>query len=189
MKTFTIITALVMLLAGCAQVSQLRMRNADYSYYWIKPGQAPASGQVVALLYYADYVRNLGATEYAQETEHARQLYTQEKSDFRLLQYALALLLPEGDAHKAQQLIESLLQGTRTSDPELRALALLLDSDLEEDQAERRRLEAEIKRAEANARRAEAGVRRADELEKKVEAIKNIEKNMIERGKSSGEKP
>lgn len=192
MKTFTIIIALVMLLAGCAQLSQLRTQITDSSYYWIKPGQAQASGRAAALLYYADYVRNLSATDYAQEAEHARLLYAGEKTDFRLLQYALALSVPGGDARRAQQLIEPLLKGNKPADTELDALAQLLDSELAERrrlEAETKRAEAEAKRAEASARRAEAGVKRVDELEKQLEAIKNIEKKMIERGKGGAEKP
>ncbi|CAG4884340.1 conserved exported protein of unknown function [Georgfuchsia toluolica] len=198
MKTFTIIIALVMLLTGCAQLSQLRTQIADNGYYWIKPGQAHASGRAAALLYYADYVRNLNATDYAQEAEHVRLLYTSEKTDFRLLQYALALSVPGGDARKAQQMIEPLLKKNKSADTELDALAQLLDSDLAERrrleaetrqaEAEAKRAEAEAKRAEASARRAEAGAKRAEELEKQLEAIKNIEKNMIEHGKSGGEK-
>jgi hypothetical protein len=182
MKTNATIIAisLVLLQVGCAQ---FRTQSANQDY-WIKPGQAQASSRVAALLYYADYVRNLGAAEYAQEAEHARSLYASEKTDFRLLQYALALSVSGGDARKAQQLIEPLLKVTGTTDAELAALAQLLNSDL----AERRRLEADTKRAAAGAKRAEAGAKRADELEKQVEAIKNIEKNLIGRGKNSGEK-
>lgn len=186
MKTNTTIIAisLVLLQAGCAQ---FRTQSANQDY-WIKPGQAQASSRVVALLYYADYVRTLSAAEYAQEAEHVRSLYASEKTDFRLLQYALALSVPGGDAHKAQQLIKPLLKENQTTDPELGALARFLDSDLTEDLAERQRLEVEVKRAAAGARRAEAGARRAGELEKQVEAIKKIEKNLIERDKNSGEK-
>ena len=182
MKTNTTIIAilLVLLQAGCAQ---FRTQSANQDY-WIKPGQAQTSSRVAALLYYADYVRSLGAAEYAQEAEHARSLYADEKTDFRRLQYALALSVPGGDARKVQQLIDPLLKVTGTTDPELVALARLLDSDL----AERRRLEADTKRAAAGVKRAEAGARRADELEKQVEAIKNIEKNLIGRDKNSGEK-
>ncbi len=186
MKTNTTIIAisLVLLQAGCAQ---FRTQSANQDY-WIKPGQAQASRGVVALLNYADYVRTISAAEYAQEVEHVRSLYASEKTDFRLLQYALALSVPGGDARKAQQLIEPLLKENKATDPELGALARFLDSDLTEDMAERQRLEAEIKRAAAGARRAEAGAKRADELEKQLEAIKKIERSLIEHGKSSGEK-
>ncbi|MFY9326614.1 MAG: hypothetical protein WAO76_01120 [Georgfuchsia sp.] len=196
MKTITTIIAFAMLLVGCSQFPQLPQlhphnstQNIDHRYYWMKPGQANASSRVGALLYYADYAHNLGAAEYQKEVEHARLLYTQEKSDFRLLQYALALLVIHNrDSIKVQQLIEPLLSGNVATDPELEALAQLLYTDLAEDMAERRRLEAEIKRAETEAKRAEAGAKRSDELEKQVEAIKNIEKSMIERDKNPGAK-
>ena len=169
MKTAATITltSLVLLLSGCAQ-----LRPQDD--YWIKPGQAHVSNRAVSLLYYADYLHGLNATDYAQEVEHARLLYGKEKSNFRLLQYALALSAPGGDTRKAQQLMETMRKESRASDPDLAALAQLIDLDL----TERRRLEA-------GARRAESEARRADELEKKLEALKNIEKGLIQRGPRS----
>lgn len=165
--------ALLLLLTGCSQ-----MRTHAEGDYWMKPGQARASSRTVALLYYADYVRNLNAADYAQETEHARLLSNTDKSDFRQLQYALALAAPGGETRKAQQIIDTLLKENKLPDPELGVLAQMINADL----AERRRLAAD-------SRKAEVGAKRADELEKKVEALKNIEKNLIQREQGTPEKP
>lgn len=165
-NNFRVVACCVSLLSGCAQFG-------THDDYWLKPQQARPSGRADALLLYADYVRNLSASDYARELDHVRQLAAQDKSQFRQLQYALALSAPGGDIRRAQQVIDGTKE-SRNSDPELAALANLVSADL----AERRRLEA----------RMEAGTKRADELEKKVEAVKNIEKNMIGRDKSGAEK-
>jgi hypothetical protein len=170
MKLHTITIGLVLfcLFAGCAQ---LRTPTSDY---WIAPGQPHASSRAISLLYYAGYVRNLNSSDYSQEVERTRLLYAKDNTDFQLLQYVVALSIPGGDMHKAQQLLETRLNEDKFSDPELGALAQLLDADL-----------TEWRRLEAGTRRAEAGARRADELEKKVEALKNIEKGLIQRDQRS----
>lgn len=135
-------------LAGCAQ---------------FKTTQDDSPVGAVALLYYFDTVRSLSAADLSRESERMRLLHIRNKSDFHTLQYAMLLSLPGGDAHRAQQLLEPLTREGGVQSRELRALALLLATDL----AERRRLED--------------GVRRADDLEKKLEALKNIEKSLIQR--------
>ena len=168
-KTLFVVLVLSML-AGCAQF------NAPKDY-WIKPGWSAPSGRVVALLYYADYLRELAPADYAREASHVQQLYVSEKSDFRLLQYVLAISVPGGDLRRAQQLLEPLIKDSKGRDPELRALAGMVYIDL----VERRRLEL-------GTRRAEAGAKRADDLEKKVEALKSIEKSLIQRDAGTEEK-
>ena len=158
MNTKIITAVLVMLLAGCAQFGA----RDDY---WLKPAQSRPSGQAAALLLYTDYLRNLPASDYPQELDHVRLLAAKDKSFYRQLQYALTLSAPGGDARTAQQVIDGAIREQRSSDAELGALANLINADL----AERRRLGA----------RMEAGAKRADDLEKKVEAVKNIEKSMI----------
>ena len=171
LSTFVI----VLFLTGCSQMRpQVVQAPVDY---WMKPGQARASSKAVSLLYYADYLRNLNQADYAQETEHVRLLANTERSDFRQLQYALALSMPGNETRKAQQIIDGLFKDNKSPDPELAALAQLLSADL----AERRRLAAD-------SRKAEVGAKRADDLEKKVEALKNIEKNLIQREQGPVEK-
>lgn len=166
----------VVLLSGCALMKAPDTRLKASDEYWLKPKQAQPSGRAGALMLYTDYVRNLSASEYAHELDYVRQLVAQDKSLFRQLQYALILSAPGGDTRRAQQVIDS--AANDNGDPELTALANMVSADL----AERRRLEADTKRADVCAKR-------ADELEKKVEAVKDIEKNMIGRDKGGTEKP
>ena len=172
--TFTV-AALALLIAGCAPIRTVHVPQPND--YWMKSEQAKASSRAIALLYYANYVSNLNAADYAQEVEHVRLLSSSEKTDFNQLQYALALSVPNGETRKAQQIVDTLLKESKLPDPELAVLAQMLSTDL----AERRRLEA-------GSRKAEVGAKRADELEKQVEALKNIEKNLIQRDQSTVEK-
>lgn len=153
-------------LSGCAQFG-----TASRNEYWIGAGAPRPAGDAASLLYYFDYARGLSSAEMAKETERMRQLHSRNKTDFHAIQYALLLAIPGGDAHRAQQLLEPLAREGGNRSRELRALAALLLTDL----AERRRLED--------------GARRADVLEKKLEALKNIEKSLIQRdAPDAGEK-
>jgi len=162
------------MLAGCAQLNASNNTPKDY---WIKPGRPAPSGRAIALLYYADYLRELSQADYVREVTRAQQLYASEKSDFRLLQYVLAVSIPGSDSRRAQLALEPLVSDSKGHDPELYALASMINNDL----AERHRLEL-------GTRRAEAGAKRADDLEKKVEALKAIEKNLIQRDAGTEEK-
>lgn len=154
----------LMVLAGCTAMP------AAHDEYWIKADMPRPSGEAASLLYYFDYARKLPAAELGRETDRLRQSRAADPSAFRTLQYALALSIPGGDAHRAGQVLEPLLREPSRLSAELHALAQWLAADL----AERRRLEA--------------GARRADELEKRLEALKNIEKNLMQRESAPGDR-
>ncbi len=163
------LAGLLFLLATLPGCTQLKTAPPDEPRIATELPQSP--GEAVALLYYFDSVRGFSAPQLAKEIERMRLLHVRNKTDFYTLQYALLLSVPGGDGHRAQQLLEPLTRENGAQSRELRALALLLTTDL----AERRRLED--------------GVRKADDLEKKLEALKNIEKNLIQRDViSPGEK-
>lgn len=128
-----------------------------------------------ALLAYFDALRKLPSAELAKATEQARKRYASEKSDARLMQYALALAVPGADARHAQQLLEPLARGNTGHDRELRALAVLVYVDL----TERLRLEASL----------QTQMKRTEELEKQLDALKTIERNMLQRETPVREKP
>lgn len=158
-----------MLPAACA------LLKPPVEAYWLdRQGPRPSS-DAVSLLHYSLYVRKLGGKQLAEETERVRQAQADEKTDFRLLQYAMALSVPAAsaaDQRRALQLLDPLARGEDSRDNELRALASLMRAQL----AEHRRLE------EGNY----SQQRRADDLEKKLEALKDIEKNLLPHGKSPG---
>lgn len=150
--------------------------------YWLDP-QGPRPGSdAVSLLHYAAYARNLGGKQLAEETERVRLAWTAEKTDFRLLQYVLALSVPAAspaDHRHALQLLDPLLRPGDGHDSELQALASLMRANL----AEHRRLEDG---SHSNAQKAREEQRRAEELEQKLEALKDIEKSLLPRGKPAG---
>ena len=156
----------LLLLGSCALLKPPR------EAYWLDP-QGPRPGSdAVSLIHYAVYARNLGGKPLAEETERVRLAWTAEKTDFRLLQYALALSVPAApaaDHRRALQLIEPLTRPDNGRDGELRALASLMHAQL----AEQRRLEDG----------SHSNYRRAEELEKKLEALKDIEKSLLPRDK------
>lgn len=164
----TVMVLSIAALTGCATMGS---SGAGYSP---RPDLLNSSGTVVSLLYYFDYIRNLPPAEFAKETEHARRLYVNEKSDFRLLQYALVLAVPGADARHAQQLLEPMVRETSGHERELRALAVLIYADL----AERRRLDANM----------QSQIRRAEDMESKLDALKDIEKKMMQRESPAREK-
>jgi acyl-CoA hydrolase len=126
------------------------------------------------LLTYFDTLRKLPPAELARASELARKRYLAEKTAVRQMQYALTLAVPGGDAEHAQQLLEPLTkEGQR--DRELRGLAVLLSVDL----TERQRLDDSL----------QAQTRRADELARQLEALKNVEKQMLQRDVPGSVKP
>lgn len=140
--------------------------------YWLDPQGPRPSSDAVSLLHYSLYVRNLGGKQLAEETERVRQAHAAEKTDFRLLQYAMALSVPAAsaaDQRRALQLLDPLARGEDGRSSELRALASLMRAQL----AEHRRLEDGSHTQQ----------RRADDLEKKLEALKDIEKSLLPHGK------
>lgn len=158
-----------MLLSSCALLKPPR------EAYWLDP-QAPRPGSdTVSLIHYAVYARNLGGKQLAEETERVRLAWTAEKTDFRLLQYAMALSVPNASAadhRRALQLIDPLTRPGDGRDDELRPLASLMHAHL----AEHRRLEDG----------SHSHYRRAEELEKKLEALKDIEKSLLPYDKPKG---
>lgn len=170
-KTTLVVSLACVALAGCAS------RGFFDSEVASRPALSPFSSPAVSLLYYFDYLRTLPPAELARETEHARRLHASEKSDFRLLQYVATLAVPGGDTNRALQLLEPMIRDGVGHARELRGLAVLLHTEL----SERRRLEASVQNQ----------TRRTEELESKLEALKNIEMQMMQRepsGKPGGKR-
>ncbi len=159
----------LLLLGSCALLKPPR------EAYWLDP-QGPRPGSdAVSLIHYALYARNLGGKQLAEETERVRLAWTAEKTDFRLLQYAMVLSVPTASAadhRRALQLIDPLARPGDDHDSELQALASLMRAHV----AEYRRLEDG----------SYSQYRRAEELEKKLEALKDIEKSLLPRDKATG---
>lgn len=172
-----ILCSLVLLpgLNGCA------LLKAPRDAYWLDPRAPRPSSDAVSLLHYSVYARNLNGKPLAEETERVRMAYAGEKTDFRLLQYAIALATPgatAADHHRAQQLLDPAFRPGDGRDSELQALASLMRMNL----AEYRRLEDG---SHSQAQRAREEQLRADDLEKKLEALKDIEKSLLRHDKGA----
>lgn len=168
-RRIAILLCSLLLLSSCALLKPPR------EAYWLDPQSPRPGSDAVSLIHYAVYARNLGGRQLAEETERVRLAWTAEKSDFRVLQYAMALSVPTASAadhRRALQLIEPLTRPGAGRDGELRALASLMHAQL----TEHRRLEDG----------STANYRRAEELEKKLEALKDIEKSLLPRDKAKG---
>lgn len=163
---------IVLLLAACATPG----RGGYGEQYWLKPADVYIGmDDAVSLLHYANYVRGLSAGERERELERQRSAYVKDKSDFRRLQYAFALSAGEVGANErklALQLLEGLQDGRHGSG--LPALSALLAAHLQGiAQAQQQGIQMG----------AQQGQKRIDELEKKLDAVKDIERSLLRREK------
>lgn len=131
-----------------------------------KPGAERPGADAIAMLHYFDTLRGLSGVELEQEQDRQRKAYIKDKSDVRRIQYAMAMSVPSAsiaDRRLALAALEPMMKETKGHDPDLRLLALLLFSEQ----------------------------RRSDELEKKLEALKDIERSLLQRdqGAAPGVKP
>lgn len=164
MKTLRSLCLLILVsaLSACALLKPPR------DAYWLDRSAPRPASDAVSLLHYATYARKLSGKPLAEETERLRLAQLAESTDFRQLQYAIALSVPAAttaDQRRAMQLLETLSRPGEDRDAELQALASLMRASL----AEHRRLEDGILSQQ----------RRAEDLEKKLEALKEIEKSLL----------
>ncbi|WP_124951733.1 dihydrolipoamide acyltransferase [Sulfuriferula thiophila] len=156
-------------LSGCANLpGQTRAVNGSWA-----PSLLMASQTDELLLYY-DYQRKQSAPELAREYDKARQSLGQSKSDVNRLRVALLLTLPNTAFHDnatALEMANELLKDTKSTTSGLRGLANLLSVTLTEQQ----RLTDDLSQKWKDEKK------RADGLQDKVEAIKNMEKNLMRR--------
>lgn len=153
MKRGVLCLCLAITLTACGSLRGERER------YWLKSDINPGMDDAVALLHYASYARGLSAGERESELERQRSAFGKDKGDFRRVQYALLLSVPQATAAErrlALQVLEPV--DKRGHDADLGALAALIEAQL-------------------------LGYRRADELEKKLDAVKDIERSLLQRGK------
>ena len=166
---------LLLVLSACATSG----RSGNGDRYWIKSEDAYVGmDDAVSLLHYANYVRALPAAERERETDRLRSAYHRDKSDFRRLQYAFALTASDPSASErkqAQQLIEPMLDGKHDSG--MGALAALLGAHLSAV------AQAQQQGLQQGSQQVQQAQKRIDELEKKLDAVKDIERSLLRREK------
>jgi hypothetical protein len=118
-----------------------------------------ATPEPVAPVSYADYVQRLGLQEQEREIERQRVAFSRDKSDVRRLYYGMALALASStpaNRRAAAPVLEPLLKDVGGRDPDVRAVAGLVMALIQEQ-------------------------RRGDELERKLDAVKEIERTLMQR--------
>lgn len=147
---------LLALVAACGNLPGPLHGLGGEDRYWLRPGLGRPSSDAVSLLHYFDYLRSLSPAEQSQEQERVRKAYAKDKSDFHRVQLSMALEVPTASAADRRQglaLLEPLAKETKGHDPDLHLLAEMLWSQ----------------------------GRRGDDLERKLEAMKDIERNLLQR--------
>jgi hypothetical protein len=180
-------------LAGC-DLPRLRLEPAT-------PAAVPATVQDEGLTHYLDAMNGLGSLDPARQADvfyEVEREYTRAPTTSSTLRYAIALCTPDHPASRptdGKKLLETLMATPERMTPQERSLALVMIHETNSRlrlEAENRRLAATLDdrgRSQANSdRRVQAQIeenarlRRAlAEAQQKLDAIKEIERSIIER--------
>ncbi|MDR3392670.1 MAG: dihydrolipoamide acyltransferase [Sulfuriferula sp.] len=156
-------------LGACANLpGQTHPANAGWTPSLIVTSQAEE------LLLYYDYARKLPTPDLVREYDKARQNMALAKTEVNRLRLALLLSLPGAPFHDnaaALALANEQLKDIKSTNPGLHGLAGLLAVSLADQQRTSDELMQKLKDEQ----------KRADSLQDKVDAIKNMEKNLIRR--------
>jgi len=122
----------------------------------VRAGVARPAGDVAYLLTYFEYVHKLSAADLAKEYDAVRLMFANSNADTMRVRYAMLLSVPGtafNDDTRAVEMLEPLLKNVEGG---LHTLAYLLSAQIQEQ-------------------------RRGQGLQQKLEALKALEKNLIER--------
>jgi hypothetical protein len=180
-------------LAGCALEPPYSQPPPEPRIVF-QPAPPSAADQLMA---YAAGVRKLEAREFAGERDQARMSFMKDRSELSRLRYAMLLALSPGamsaDDGELIALLEPLVTGPLVTSPEtdVRVLAVLLLGAAQE----RRKLREQLRDAVArlnfvkrdDSKEAEVRALRArvEELEKKLNALKSIDRSVNRRAEST----
>jgi hypothetical protein len=145
--------ALLLLLgAGCGVMRSVETGNET----WVKArGLRPVSDSESLLMYF-EYVRALPPAELSRQHDTVRQLYAASRSDFNRMRYAILLSLPGTAFNDDARALEALEPLLKSRDAALHNLAFMVNAQIQEQ-------------------------RRGQGLQQKLEALKSLEKTLIER--------
>ena len=197
------IAAMTEVLTGCSTTP----RASGETPYWVQPEAAQPSSAVGSLLLYYGYVQGLNPTQSQQERERQRLAWADDASDFRRLQYAIALAGPmagAADRRLSVQLLEPLAAQSQGRDAELHLLAVVLARNAELGRRAQaaaqleRRLESTTRELDRKSQATTQLQRQLDattaeldhdrqaikEMERKLEAMKNIERRLLQRSRA-----
>jgi hypothetical protein len=161
--------ALAALLAGCGALRG------------VEPGEAPPveearppAGDTERLLQYFGRLRRLPGAELAREHDAARADYGRARSDFNRVRYAMLLALPGAAFADEARALEVLEPVAKNAAAPLHGLAYLLAAFVQE----QRRLAGSVQSLRDS----------VQGLQQKLDALRSLERSLIERGESGGRK-
>ncbi len=157
MKLYALVlmTSMSLLTAGCGVLRGVAPGAAPEP--WVRTsGPRPVSDSESLLMYF-EYVRRLSAAELAKEHDTVRQLYARTQSDFNRVRYAMLLSMPGSAFSDDARALEALEPLLKNRDSALHNLAFVVSLQIQEQ-------------------------RHGHGLQQKLEALKSLEKSLIERG-------
>jgi len=161
-------------LGACAQ---LEPRAAPANGAWnshVTASETPHSAEVLA---YFQRIKGLSVDALAAEHAVASQALAKRRSDLNRLKLALLLILPRTafkDEGRAAALANEVANNKAVDAPEMKNLALLLAAFANEQKQQEERLQQLAQKQKDDEKRAEA-------LQQKLDALKSIEKDLIQR--------
>jgi len=157
---------LVLLGIGCAAVvagcGVLRIAEPLEPAPWVQAGAPQPASDVESLLLYFQHIRKLSGAEARREHEAAREAYARVRTDFNRVRLAMVLSLPGTAFYDDTRALDLCDTVAKHDGGRLQGLALLLGSQLQE----QKRLTAS-----------------AQGLQQKLDALKSLERSMIERSR------
>jgi len=155
MRNLTLLMILVAALSGgCAGLRGLPATGEP----WVKPGGPRPAGDSESLLMYFEYVRKLPAPELVKEHEMTRESYVKSHSDFNRVRYAMVLAVPGSAFNDEARALEEIDPLVKNADAPLHGVAYLLNLQIQDQ-------------------------RHDQSLQRKLDALKSLEKSLIERGR------
>ncbi len=191
----TLLALAALLLAGCGA---LRGPDAG-SEPWVRADGPRPAGATESLLMYFEHVRKLPPAELAREHDAVRRLYAKEaRADFTRLRYAMLLSVPGAPFSDDTRALEALDPLLRNQDAALHAVAFVVNAQIQEQRRaqalqqriaeEQRRgqglqnkVDEEQRRGQGLHQKFEEEQRRGQGLQQKLDALKSLEKSLIER--------
>lgn len=157
MKRYALVlmTLMSLLTAGCGVLRSVEPGAAPEPC--VRTGGPRPVSDSESLLMYFEYVRKLSAADLAKEHDTARQLYARTHSDFNRVRYAMLLSVPGSAFSDDARALEALEPLLKNLDAALHNLAFVVSAQIQEQ-------------------------RRGQGLQQKLEALKSLEKSLIERG-------
>jgi len=147
-----VVVLMSLLTAGCGTLRGLERGGEP----WVRTNGPRPANDSESLLMYFDYVHKLSAAELEKEHETVLQLSARSYSNFTRVRYAMLISVPGtaySDDTRALEALEPLLKNQNAA---LHAIAFIVGAQIQEH-------------------------RRAQGMQQKLEALKSLEKNLIER--------